>query len=551
MVKNRKSEVCASPSVPPAYLAKLIEIALRNDFSPEARLRIFDKLEIRLLESYLVAVDETKKYKRISKEQRKALLPKLLGPLLAFCDSPFGQDLTFEFISEIIRVDKEVFNFENLTCDEKRYDINYSFTTLNLPNGDKSRACWIYPSYKTICLKEDAEKYFQTIEKRKRMGLSTSTLGSFGYISLIDYYERWLPDLDKEKIKSKDLLDQILVCFTIKRALNGDKAAINRLYSLYESTAVGTAYKMARSRGLLERWEMTAKTRMPEKKPELEIRQEAKIILRQLISGLNPKEIINCLLSGKRVGVGIEKFFLFYFSEYVPEELDKLFRGYNSKDLVLPGDKSHPPNDRARCLHASLKDVRIRALLDLYGPILHNTRFKSRSGNVRQTKFNSYSFRPNKKTNLTTWLFGTRKNRMQGKFPQMLKETVLDGLAKFKNESLYSFSEVYGDEKNGEKDQMELVMEGEVNQGIAAKDAQGDQGIRTIFDRNLINKVKDLLITNHISERDGDIYLKIIFGEAKKAHLAKEYNLSRTGIYYIYNKVKSLPALKSFAKQIK
>jgi hypothetical protein len=33
-----------------------------------------------------------------------------------------------------------------------------------------------------------------------------------------EYYEKWLPSLSSEIMTSKDLLNQVLVCFTIKRA---------------------------------------------------------------------------------------------------------------------------------------------------------------------------------------------------------------------------------------------------------------------------------------------------------------------------------------------
>ena len=47
--------------------------------------------------------------------------------------------------------------------------------------------------------------------------------------SITELYNHWLPTLTLDKIKGNDLLDQILICYTMKRALNGDSLARNRL----------------------------------------------------------------------------------------------------------------------------------------------------------------------------------------------------------------------------------------------------------------------------------------------------------------------------------
>ena len=63
---------------------------------------------------------------------------------------------------------------------------------------------------------------------------------------LWDLYEWWLPSLDSKRLKSIDLLDQILVVYTIKRALNGDSKAIDALFRAYERAAIGIACKMVK-----------------------------------------------------------------------------------------------------------------------------------------------------------------------------------------------------------------------------------------------------------------------------------------------------------------
>ncbi|KAA0242006.1 MAG: hypothetical protein DYG83_14390 [Candidatus Brocadia sp. AMX2] len=101
------------------------------------------------------------------------------------------------------------------------------------------------------------------------------------YYSVSDIYELWLPTLTQEKMKSSDLLDRIFVTYAIKRALNQDKEAINKLCSLFQDIAEKVAEKMAKKRGL--------------KRHIDDIKQEARILLWSMIKGFSPKQILDGL----------------------------------------------------------------------------------------------------------------------------------------------------------------------------------------------------------------------------------------------------------------
>jgi len=396
---------------------------------------ISEKDQAALIDEYLSVVNEIRKRKKkITLQERKEYLKKLLTPLLKLSDPYYELDSTYDFINEDIRIGEEI-DIDQLIYDKKKYRIELD------PLNDKA----FHPDRSNICIHEDFRKYHAEREKKDKARLAyieqleregAKVPGSLrcppppnldgGMTSIRELYEKWLPSLTPELITSKDLLNQILVCFTIKRALNGDKNAIDKLYALYEDTAIGTAVKLAKARKLLHYVE--------------DIKQESKILLRQIISGLGPKEIVDSLINNKPVPLSVEMFYFWYYSEYIPEELNKILN-IPPEDRLGSRPWWHPrrPGEPAKITNFPLEmldGLEISVRLNVYSPIRHDTFFTKK---IRTMKFNNYSFRPNKKTNLTTWLFGTKNNPMQGKFPQLLSDTVLDRLAKTHKEYLHHF----------------------------------------------------------------------------------------------------------------
>ncbi|MCK6469950.1 MAG: hypothetical protein L6Q53_17415, partial [Candidatus Brocadia sinica] len=84
---------------------------------------------------------------------------------------------------------------------------------------------------------------------------------------------------------------------TIKRALNQDKKAIDKLCSLFQGIA--EAVKMAKKRGL--------------KRYTDDIKQEARILLWSMIKGFSPKQILDGLTHNVNFSIpkSVETFYLY------------------------------------------------------------------------------------------------------------------------------------------------------------------------------------------------------------------------------------------------
>lgn len=135
-------------------------------------------------------------------------------------------------------------------------------------------------------------------------------------------------------------------------------------------------------------------------------------------------------------------------------------------------------------------------------------------------KFNSYSFRPNKETNLTTWLFGSISTPKHGKLPQLLNDK-MDQLAKTFNETLAMPVDVI-DRKNYEK---------------PPKNA-----LQNLIDQDAVNSMIQILAEQGVSERDISIFKKNKLNNppSTQQSLALEYGLSRVHINRICSDIKTL-----------
>lgn len=371
-----------------------------------------------LIDEYFSVVAEIEKGKKPSPKARQDYLKRLLSPLKKLNrihpsgENPYlKSDGTYPFIEEKIWIDREI-DIEKYHYDKEKYSINFEYS---------KPLDWFDPDAKNITIWNEYKAYMtkkkEKDAKRKAMrrvkGLASTSAPApitpldAGKTSVEELYKEWLPELTQERIKSKDLLDQILVCYTIKRALNGDKKAIDKLYSLYEGRAIKVAVKMAEKRGLNIRLNISEID---------EIKQEAKTILNTLISGLKPEYIIDMLSKkdGKHsiIPLWVENFFFWYLSDHVPKEIDKIGKQQT-------GESDHVPQELDRIMKRIPSEVKIDYFLNPVAIIDAYTSWQNSPIWVR--KFNSFFSRPNKKNNLTTWLFGPNK-RPGGTFCPHIKE---------------------------------------------------------------------------------------------------------------------------------
>ncbi len=452
---------------------------------------ILEPFRIKLIGEYFQVVAEIEKDKRrLSPAGRRTYLTRLLTPLIKLNSlHPSGKnpylepDGTYPFMEEKIWIDKEI-NIKELQYDKQKYSIDFEYS---------KPFDWFDPDAPNITIWDEYRAYIDKKEKKdseaKARGIKFIPIAPLdeGKTSIRELYKKWLPTLTEDKIKSDDLLDQILVCFTIKRALNGDEKAIEKLYNLFENTAVGIAVNMALKRQI-------AKSYIWDGKEGGDFKQEARVCLRFLIAGSKPEDIVSSLSKGEKVPLQIEKFYFWYYSDYVPKELDRIMKHSSNR----------------------LDRLEIDYLLNPIAPIDDYTSWQNTPKRI--VKFNSGSFRPGGGTHyFTTWLFGTNRNYMQGRFCQVISERI-DCYWKMKKEVLWNPSDL---------DQLE--QEESSNDTPSLSDGAP---LDVLCHYETMKKVNDFICSKGISKRDAEIFIKNVEGQSKTA-LAQEYELSRMQIYRI------------------
>lgn len=203
-------------------------------------------------------------------------------------------------------------------------------------------------------------------------------------------YLHKLPTITQDTMRSNDLLDQLIVTYAIKQALNGDKQARNKLMEVYGLKAIKETNDFL-------------KIRYEWRKPvhEISTNVDTQQILYLLLGGLcEPETLIKGFLSereGRRIYLPlyVENFFLWYFSEYLPPYLDAVAQNPDSVD-----------------------PLHVVTMMSPYSLIRSELRWKPLN-NKHAKRFFSYCYRPQKDLNLTTWLFSP-----YGKFRLFLKDTI-------------------------------------------------------------------------------------------------------------------------------
>lgn len=488
----------------------------------------------KLIEEYLQAAEEVKKNKKLPPSES---LKKLITPLINLRNITFppGYESRLKFIVEDIDLEKELGENPPIPTTSKYTIIKdtelrelgilrVSSQNIRLAGEYADDLC---KQWKPISRAEFekipyAKEYSgQDEQTALNNALDIEQLLPYieplpSYWSVSDIYELWLPTLTPEKMKSNDLLDRILVTYTIKRALNQDEKAIDKLCSLFQNTAKAVAVKMAKKRGLFKRCGGDAKA-------------EAIYLLWLMISGYPPKFILDGLNGNFDIPKSVEIFYVHWLSEEVPERLKKY-------PLIDPFD--------------------VLVLLNPITPIaLETNRDISREDSYM---FKSLSFRPNKKTNLYAWLFGTDKNPMQGRLCQEISDYLDEFTTKQKKVSrqYVNDQEDYEDEirhaqvnrqrslkrkkppRFDENDPDGNVLD---KRAIVANSIPEEQN-KSIRLERLMDEYKQALIKRGISERDATVTLSSILEEYTNDEMSKQYNLSESSIEKILSKCK--PVLK-------
>ena len=478
------------------YLSKhpsTIQIKSRGSQLHDERVKYFELQGSRiyeLIQEYQNAVQEVKSNKKLT---RKEKLEQLLTPLISLQeifypgyagDSPKYKHHSYKFIDDSYIDLKNELDLDKLSVAEQIKPDEASLAT------GLTRIYTLYPNHDGKLITNETNislstEYLDLLSDRYESyciseGISEWSI-TLGMISVAKLYEYWLPTLTQEQMRGKDVLDQILICYTIKRALNGDRKALEKLCWLYRGKAEATAINRAFIYGLPGHL-------YPD------IRQEANLVLNFMIGGLHPEILMSDLKDDGKHSFfpikSIEKFYIFFYSEYVPRNFDSFFREFS---------QNHP--------YALIKS----------STAWHLTK-------KRIDKFNRYTYIPGRgnkmgpHTNLTTWLFGRRR----GGFRDLFIELVLERYTKFSAKEIpHDFLDEGPEDEEDDWEERDF-----------RKIAQ--RGGRSLDPKTVYKDSIEQMIADGVPKRNAEIFIKCITKIMTQAEIGEEYKLSRMQVSRIY-----------------
>jgi len=418
-------------------------------------------------------------------------------------------DDTFPFGT--LRVESDDLDLKHLNYDRSKYEIDWMQNNISRATG-RGPGIWLCKTKKE---KELRKRVRGKEEKRRGFPLEDEFI-HYEYPG--DLYKDWLPSLDQARIQSRDLLDQILVCYTIKRALNDDPQAIEKLYGLYVDAAEGVAVNFAKKFNL----------RGPAFHLDFrDIKDEAREVLRLLLCGFKPEYILKQLTVDGGKGFAnslpawVKDFFIYYFSEHIPPRIKRnLEETRRSESFIFTGrarnNEIEEINIKNKFIYLFFDSLR---MLSLYTPIKDNLVWQNSP--VRKRRFKSFCFQPGlvkmgPYRNLTTWIFGKH-----GKLYRLLRDKYKDRINEASEDRI------------------------EINDKRKARTFEGaKKEEEVLLDQTAIKRVQGELIKSGVSRRDVGIYFQWMAGHTQPL-VGKKYNLSTRQIKRICQKVKTaIPTIR-------
>jgi hypothetical protein len=521
----------------------------------------------KLIQEYLDAVQEVKannekinqdkKSKKLNSKEalnkRREELKKLLTPLISLQNIYYSTYLNFHksindaFIDLVNELD-----WGNLSDDPQRYSF--------LPQQTNG----IISTMDNIVLLKEQFYTENTWYIRDVSGIGAVEGGSPNTTSIKNIYKYWLPTLSEATIKNSDRLTQILVCYTIKKALNGDENASQKLFEIYEKRAKSgktiTNLKQMLSYKLFveprirkyreELGDVTALSKAQEEAAEqtgttihLEDEEEVKSLassyLWLIIRGFQPKDIFDFLFEDKEelrlfepTVDKIVDFYISYFTDQIPQKIDEilsLINQYNSIEKII--DSLGITNVQTKLIKQECQQsvgtlgIVMSTLLNPYAPIQESTKM-----------FNNFCYKPDKmgKTkNLTTWLFGGMGTPEHGKLNQILRDQFLPRVKEALKTDPGDISTVLEHDK--EKDDEDLsslenILKKKIEKNITVKFKESEEAkINRIHAKEFVKKTARAL---GITNSDLQFLLDYHSGNYTQEELAQKYSITKEQVRY-------------------
>ncbi len=512
------------------------------------------------IRKYLHAVEEATSDDSLPLEDK---LRRLITPLLLMLhdDSPNFDNHVQVVDEDYIDLKNEV-DTENLFYDDEKYSIENPIDTgdqwvldTNAPAISLSEK---YSDYLAFCrdiklISEDEfEGIYRTIQEKAATededwrDIPVALFEPVSKLTLKEVHDLWLPTLTQKTIVARDLLQQILVTYSIKRAQNGHEESARRLFALFEN-------QVKFERGQEGRPVINTRTVRNTKRLicstlhidlenvdfyDHDIIQAARGYLWFILTGFNPRQIVDGIMRENEnhpVPKKIKEFYLRLFAEEVPKELVKTIHQLSRYEVVFSlcervvrqltgrsekisdaGARLKQLENLKRQVEWAMNDlgITVDTLLNPYRPIMEG--FWA-DGKGKTHMFNTYCYRPNKRGNLTVWLFGPKGNPEYGRVHQLVRDDLYKEIGK------YVTTESVNATKPDRSENGDRAGE-DVEQQIPLEDSMADI-IRDVENRDVVARVFEYLERGRFSERDIDIFREHILYGTSAEDLERKYGI--------------------------
>ena len=525
------------------------------------------------IQDYLHAVEELRTDDSLPLEDK---LRRLILPLrdMLHDDSP-------KFDSHIRVTDqghidlKNEIDTENLHYDYEKYDIQRPINTgtqwLLETDVQAISLSEKYSDYLDFCsdIEPVPETEFEniykntrfetTVEKSKWKRVPDALICLPERMTIKQVHDLWLSTLTEKTIIMRDLLQQILVTYTIKRAQNGHEPSARRLFSLFEKQVkferredhiVLNKHTVRNIKGLMSST-LNADLENVDFYDQ-DIIQTARGYLWLILTGFNPRQIVDGIVKdneSRPVPTKIKKFYLRHFTEEVPKRLlettrelsryevifslcERMIQQLTSRSEQAPdaGETLQKLENLKRQVEWTINDlgITVDTLLNPYHPIMEGYWL---DGKEKAHIFNSYCYRPNKKGNLTVWLFGPEGSPEYGRVHQLVRDELYREIGEYLATEHINAPELDRSD-SGETGDEDII------QRLPSNDDMTDV-MQSVEHRDLAARAFDYLKREEFSDRDIKIFFDRIHHDASADDLERAHGVGARQQQKIVKKIEA------------